>query len=275
MATKITNKLISLPQDVSIDRVVDHPHSMEIFISCPDTERLCPVCGSPHCVIKDSGRSLTVRHVSVAGKGSFLSFHVPRLLCKHCGSSFSARPYFVHPSMKLSSAAFLAACVGFTGTRSIRDIAIDNGLTEQQVLSVLCSVDFRKPASLPHTLCIDEFKGSSGSYDPDSNRWNISRFHYNISDGSFGCVVDVLPRCRTENYKFTAENNVYLNAIELERYEDTVPMTPYERRLLRRWVISGHSVHEPAISVSPGTIRLAISSMFTAWTGRSGPPPRA
>ncbi len=31
MAKKITNKLISLPQDVSIDRVVDHPHSMEIW----------------------------------------------------------------------------------------------------------------------------------------------------------------------------------------------------------------------------------------------------
>ena len=75
-----------------------------------------------------------------------------------------------------------------------------------------------------------------------------------------------------ENYKFTAEDNAYLNAIELERYEDTVPMTPYERRLLRRWVISGHSVHEPAISVSPGTIRSATSSMFTAWTGRSGLP---
>ncbi len=72
MATKITNKLISLPQDVSIDRVMDHPHSMEIFISCPDSDRLCPVCGSRDCVIKDSGRSLTVRHVSVAGKGSFL-----------------------------------------------------------------------------------------------------------------------------------------------------------------------------------------------------------
>ena len=194
MATKITNKLISLPQDVSIDRVVDHPHSMEIFISSPDTDRLCPVCASRDCVIKDSGRSLTVRHIAVAGKGSFLSFHVPRLRCKQCGASFSKRPYFVHPSMKLSAAAFLAACVGLTGTRSIRDIAIDNGLTEQQVLSVLCSVDFRKPPSLPRTLCIDEFKGSSGSYDPDSHRWNISRFHCNISDGSFGCVVDVLPQ---------------------------------------------------------------------------------
>ncbi len=181
MAKKITNKLISLPQDVSIDRVVDHPHSLEIFISCPDTDQLCPVCGSRNCVIKDSGRSLTVRHVSVAGKGSFLSFHVPRLLCKQCGASFSKRPYFVHPSMKLSATAFLAACVSLTGTHSIRDIAIDKGLPEHQVLSVLCSVEFHKPDSLPRTLCNDEFKGS---YDPDSHLWNVNRYHSNISDGS-------------------------------------------------------------------------------------------
>ena len=47
-----------------------------------------------------------------------------------------------------------------------------------------------------------------------------------------------------ENYKFTPEDTAWLNALELERYEDTVPMTPYERRLLRNRVISGHSVHD-------------------------------
>ena len=29
--------------------------------------------------------------------------------------------------------------------------------------------------------------------------------------------------------------------MELERYEAEVPMTPYEKRPLRKWVISGHS----------------------------------
>ena len=103
MAKKITNKLISLPQDVSIDRIVEHPHSLKIFSSSPETERLCPVRSSRDCVIKASDRSLSVRHV--ASKGSFLSFHLPRLLCKHCDASFTNRPYFAHPSMKLSIAA--------------------------------------------------------------------------------------------------------------------------------------------------------------------------
>ena len=33
--------------------------------------------------------------------------------------------------------------------------------------------------------------------------------------------------------------------MELERYELETPMTPYEKRALRRWVASGHSVMEP------------------------------
>ena len=51
-----------------------------------------------------------------------------------------------------------------------------------------------------------------------------------------------------ENYQFTADDIAYYNAMELEDYEETVPMTPYERRLLRKWVAAGNSVHE-----SPGS----------------------
>lgn len=47
-----------------------------------------------------------------------------------------------------------------------------------------------------------------------------------------------------EGYQFTSDDIAYLNAIELEKYEATVPMTAYEKRLLRNWVISGHSPSE-------------------------------
>lgn len=49
-----------------------------------------------------------------------------------------------------------------------------------------------------------------------------------------------------EGYQFTAEDQAYFNAMELEQYEANVPMTAYEKRLLRRWVASGHSPKENA-----------------------------
>lgn len=47
-----------------------------------------------------------------------------------------------------------------------------------------------------------------------------------------------------ERYVFTKDDIAYSNAIELEKYEQKTPMTPYEKRALRRWVASGHSVRE-------------------------------
>ena len=47
-----------------------------------------------------------------------------------------------------------------------------------------------------------------------------------------------------EGYVFTPDDISYHNAMELERYEQEVPMTCYEKTLLRKWVISGHSPRE-------------------------------
>ena len=49
-----------------------------------------------------------------------------------------------------------------------------------------------------------------------------------------------------EAYVFTADDIAFENAMELERYEREVPMTPYEKRLLRKWVMSGHNPKENA-----------------------------
>lgn len=54
-----------------------------------------------------------------------------------------------------------------------------------------------------------------------------------------------------EHYVFTKEDIAYHNAVELENYEETVPMTAYEKRALRRWVASGHSVSETPPSKYP------------------------
>ena len=47
-----------------------------------------------------------------------------------------------------------------------------------------------------------------------------------------------------DSYVFTEEDNRYLNAIEFERYVQIVPMTPAEKRALRKWVADGNSVYD-------------------------------
>lgn len=47
-----------------------------------------------------------------------------------------------------------------------------------------------------------------------------------------------------EHYVFTKDDIAYWNAMELEKYEAATPMTAAEKRALRRWVASGHSLTE-------------------------------
>ena len=54
-----------------------------------------------------------------------------------------------------------------------------------------------------------------------------------------------------EGYRFTREDIAYTNAMQLEEYEFKTPMTPYEKRALRRWVAAGHSVRETPPSRYP------------------------
>lgn len=51
-----------------------------------------------------------------------------------------------------------------------------------------------------------------------------------------------------EHYRFSEKEIRSLNVRALEEYELRVPMTPAEKRALRKWVASGHSVGE-----SPGS----------------------
>lgn len=51
-----------------------------------------------------------------------------------------------------------------------------------------------------------------------------------------------------EGYVFTEEDIRATNAAVLEKYEQKIPMTPCEKRALRRWVSQGHSVLEAPVS---------------------------
>ena len=77
MAKKITNKLAHLPQDITIDRYEEHHDSMELFISYPPEERICPDCGSHDCVIHSSGHPETIRHLGICGNVVLLTFGSP------------------------------------------------------------------------------------------------------------------------------------------------------------------------------------------------------
>ena len=57
-----------------------------------------------------------------------------------------------------------------------------------------------------------------------------------------------------EGYTFTKDDIAYMNAIDLERYEAENEMSAYEKKLVRNWVLDGHSPYE-----NPGSKYLCMT----------------
>ena len=63
-----------------------------------------------------------------------------------------------------------------------------------------------------------------------------------------------------DGYVFTPDDRAFFNALELERYEESVPMTYYEKTLLRKWVMAGHSPSE-----DPGSRYISLIPDLSAY----------
>ena len=198
--TEITKQLSGLTGSggVTIDRVVTHSQSLELFVSWPEPgkgHRTCPECGSIHCNKKDGGAMQTIRHTPIGSTGTMVTFHKPRYVCLDCGKTFFAHPDFVAPGLSISRHLFVLIYEKLTSTaHNRREIAIETCTSPDIVDSVMerCCTDH--PKFLPETLGVDEFKGESGTWDPARSRFLVEEYHCVITDasGSGGRVLDIL-----------------------------------------------------------------------------------
>jgi transposase len=193
------NHLANLPDHLIITNIVRHDNCDELYITFDPLEpRVCPHCGSINCVIKDAGRTQTVRHTANAQRGTIVTFHKRRLYCKDCSSSFLANPEWVHPALHITNALYITILLDLTQTLSITTIVSKNRVTSSIVASVLDTIVWKNPSRLPETLCVDEFKGRSGEWNPEKSRWDVNKYYCNISDGDAGVIIDILVKITAE-----------------------------------------------------------------------------
>ena len=160
---KTSNYLAKLPQEATIKSIQVLKDYDLITLDVPiASQRLCPHCGSNDCVIKDSCTIQTVRHIPCNHRGTVVSFHKRRLLCKDCHSSFYETPYWIHPSLRMTQALYDSILLDLIQPLAFSEIARRNHVPQSTVQSVFQSIPFSRPSRLPETICIDEFKGNRG-----------------------------------------------------------------------------------------------------------------
>ena len=124
---KTSNYLAKLPQEATIKSIQVFKDYDLISLDVPTaSQRLCPHCGSDDCVIKDSGTIQTVRHIPCNHRGTVVSFHKRRLLCKDCHSSFYETPYWIHPSLRMTQALYDSILLALINPLSFSEIARRN-----------------------------------------------------------------------------------------------------------------------------------------------------
>ena len=80
MAVKLTNQLIRIPEGCSIVRANNFENYDELIISRPiPEERVCPSCGSSHCVVKSAMEYHSARHIAISHRPTIC------LLCPFSG----------------------------------------------------------------------------------------------------------------------------------------------------------------------------------------------
>ena len=190
---KTSNYLAKLPQEATIKSIQVLKDYDLITLDVPTaSQRLCPHCGSNDCVIKDSGTIQTIRHIPCNHRGTVVSFHKRRLLCKDCHSSFYETPYWIHPSLRMTQALYDSILLDLIQPLAFSEVARRNHVPQSTVQSVFQFIHFGRPAKLPETICIDEFKGNSGVWSSKHRRWYRNKYHCSISDGDSHSVIDVL-----------------------------------------------------------------------------------
>ncbi|MCD8336907.1 MAG: ISL3 family transposase [Lachnospiraceae bacterium] len=192
MPYKSINLIVSLPQELSLGKPIRHQHSLELPVTPPKAVPVCPHCHSPGCISKGSDGFQSIRHVPSGNVGVFLTFKKQRFYCAECLASFTYHYPWQHHPLPVTDALYLSILSDLSRPVTIPDIAAKNCVTDNIVRGVLKSIDIPKCPALPEIVCIDDFRGNAGAYNPKRKKWDAPVFQTCVVDGLSGRIIDIL-----------------------------------------------------------------------------------
>ena len=200
MAVKLTNQLVRIPEGCSIVRANVFEDYDELIISRPiPEERICPSCGSAHCVVKSAMEYHSARHIAISRRPTILTYQKQRFACMECGSTFYYNPDWVLPGLKITRNLAADLFTDLMETSSLHHIALKNGISYSVLQTFFDHIEISAPTSLPETICIDEFKGETGVWDSKKKKFITEKFHTAVADSGIHRIIDVIPSRRAQD----------------------------------------------------------------------------
>lgn len=117
----IVTHLLGIPDTFAVSNPIVHMNSDEYRIRFKRLPaRVCTHCGSTNCVIKDGGRDQTIRHTPVGRRGTLLTIHRRRFLCRDCGKTCYEKIDLIHDPLHITDALYLDITLVLSEPRNSR-----------------------------------------------------------------------------------------------------------------------------------------------------------
>ena len=185
-------------QDVKQDKIKYSKNLIELWISCPVKQHICPCCKNKTSRVHDYYLR-SFNHISVGKRNTRVYYKQRRYFCTNCGKRFAETNSFVEKFYRHSNDVVNSVFDDLTDIRSFSQIGKDNNMSAQNVIRLMCKFMpiFHNVTTLPEAIGIDEFRGNAGG----------NKFQVVITDLKTHKVIDVVS-ARTEEALYLFFKNI-------------------------------------------------------------------
>ena len=211
-------------QGVKQDKVKYSKNLIELWISCPVKEHICPCCKNKTSRIHDYYLR-SFNHINVGKRNTKIYYNQRRYLCTNCGKRFVESNSFIEKFYRHSNDVVNSVFDGLTDIRNFSQIGKDNNMSAGNVIRLMSKFMpiFHKVTYLPEAIGIDEFRGNAGG----------NKFQVVITDLKKHKVIDVISARSAEALRhffnnITNTKHVKLVSMDLSMFfkniiQDTFP----------------------------------------------------
>lgn len=177
----ITN-LLNL-QGVLQDNIKYSKNLIEVWISCPVKQQICPCCNRTTSHIHDY-YVRSFNHIKIGKKVTKIHYKRRRYICTNCGKKFAEKNSFVERFYRHSNEVVNSVFDELMNISNFSQIAKNNNMSSQNVIRLMNKFMpiLHNVTYLPEAIGIDEFRGNAGG----------NKFQVVITDLKKHKVIDVI-----------------------------------------------------------------------------------
>ena len=150
-------------QGIKQDKVKYSKNLIEVWISYPVKEHVCPCCKHMTSRVHDYYER-SFNHIKVGKRATKIYYKQRRYVCTNCGKRFPENNSFIERFYRHSNDVVNSVFDELTTIRNFSQIGEDNNMSAGNVIRLMDKFMhiFHNISTLPEAIGIDEFRGNAG-----------------------------------------------------------------------------------------------------------------